>query len=719
MSVPISNVPRRVQYAPSGVGPYAFTFEILVNTDIAVYQGDQLLSLTADYTVSINPNGTGTVTLTSAATDRITVVGARAIQRTTDFVTGGDFRANTVNQEMDSQTIFSQQLAEELNRTFKAPVSDDVGTGIVMPNATTRANKLLGFTATGFPAVSTSTVAQVDAAVASFVNATGNNAASILYDPAGTGAVQSTVQAKLRESVSLKDFGAVCDGIVDDTVAVSAAITSIGSTLKTLIVPGPVLVSSNLTFSTNTELAFTNKGKFVGDVGTEVITVQSVPVAGFHKIFENCDPYSTIAMTVYPEWFGAVKNGSTDDRAAFQSALHFLRNVGGIIQLQAGFYAITDRISIDYSNITIQGAGNNTSWIKVTAPNKNGIVVNGVAGNPIRNAMLRDFSVILSTVATAASIGIYLSYTAFAIVERIQIHDFLTGVSMVGATNSQITKVGATYTGGATNGFIGFNIYGGASGAGDANASSILKDCYASGTPALTGQIGFKLYGSYMSDVQLDTCETAVTNYGYYVDYSNAPNFNVDIIIRNPIVDRFFTQGILVTALPANGILQIIGGYTNPDTLGAVAQNIYLDACVGAVNVIGHEFMALTNTIYTDGLYALNCTGVTVSGCLFSMLNKGVYMNGCGYSVIANNVFRGGNPSAFAKAVEVIGGARVMVNGNSFDGATEGVTIDATSDGCGIVANTTNVSTVATSYTNAGTNTVGGADGSTGLNSGI
>ena len=34
----ISNVPRRVVYANSGVGPYAFTFEILSQTDSAVYR---------------------------------------------------------------------------------------------------------------------------------------------------------------------------------------------------------------------------------------------------------------------------------------------------------------------------------------------------------------------------------------------------------------------------------------------------------------------------------------------------------------------------------------------------------------------------------------------------------------------------------------------------------------------------------------------------------
>lgn len=152
MSYPISDVTRRVVYSGSaGVGPYSFTFEILSQTDIAVYRDTTLLTLTTDYTVTINANGTGSVTLVVAATsaNSITIVGDRGIQRSTDFVTGGDLFANSLNQELDSLTIFAQQVDEKSDRAIRAPVTDATSIIMTLPQAALRARKYLGFDASG------------------------------------------------------------------------------------------------------------------------------------------------------------------------------------------------------------------------------------------------------------------------------------------------------------------------------------------------------------------------------------------------------------------------------------------------------------------------------------------------------------------------------------------------------------------------------------------
>lgn len=141
----ISNVARRVVYANTGVGPYAFTFEILANTDIAVYRGSTLLTLTTDYSVTINTNGTGSVTLVTAGTGNITIVGARAIQRTSDYTTGGDLFASTLNTDLDSQTIYVQQVAETAERGLKAPVVDPTDINMTLPSKTARAGTFLAF----------------------------------------------------------------------------------------------------------------------------------------------------------------------------------------------------------------------------------------------------------------------------------------------------------------------------------------------------------------------------------------------------------------------------------------------------------------------------------------------------------------------------------------------------------------------------------------------
>lgn len=295
MAYPISDVTRRIIYSGSaGVGPYSFSFEILEQTDVAVYKNSTLLTLTTDYSVTINADGTGSVTLVSAATasDQITLFGDRAIERSTDFVTGGDLFANSLNEELDSQTIFAQQIDEKADRAIKAPITDPTTVDMTLPSKADRAEKLLSFDTDGNPDVTDTAdiIAGLSGAIvgANYVvtNATGNGssvaftvssapgaksniqiyidgvyqnkntfsisgttvtfteappsgaaiefvvgyaigvgggAAEITYTPAGTGAQTTTVQAKLRETVSVKDFGAVGDGVTNDWEACQKA----------------------------------------------------------------------------------------------------------------------------------------------------------------------------------------------------------------------------------------------------------------------------------------------------------------------------------------------------------------------------------------------------------------------------------------------------------------------------------------------------------------
>jgi hypothetical protein len=75
-----------------------------------------------------------------------------------------------------------------------------------------------------------------------------NDALNISYLPPFTNSVTETVSAKLSESVSVKDFGAVGNGSADDTTAIQNAINaSYGNTL--FFPPGNYLISSALSIT--------------------------------------------------------------------------------------------------------------------------------------------------------------------------------------------------------------------------------------------------------------------------------------------------------------------------------------------------------------------------------------------------------------------------------------------------------------------------------------
>jgi hypothetical protein len=66
----------------------------------------------------------------------------------------------------------------------------------------------------------------------------------INYIQSGTGAITRSVGAKLRDTVSVKDFGAVGDGVTDDTVAIQNAIDAGATSGKRLYFPrGTYIVS--------------------------------------------------------------------------------------------------------------------------------------------------------------------------------------------------------------------------------------------------------------------------------------------------------------------------------------------------------------------------------------------------------------------------------------------------------------------------------------------
>jgi parallel beta-helix repeat protein len=76
----------------------------------------------------------------------------------------------------------------------------------------------------------------------------------VTYLPGGSGAVATTVQAKLRQTVSVMDFGATGDGTTDDTAAIQAAVNSL--TAGVVVFPvGTYLISAKIILKSNVSMS--------------------------------------------------------------------------------------------------------------------------------------------------------------------------------------------------------------------------------------------------------------------------------------------------------------------------------------------------------------------------------------------------------------------------------------------------------------------------------
>jgi parallel beta-helix repeat protein len=77
------------------------------------------------------------------------------------------------------------------------------------------------------------------------------DATDVTFLQAGVGAVTRTAQAKMRDVVSVKDFGAVGNGVADDTVAIQAALTA-GAGKSVYFPAGSYAINAALSVPANT-----------------------------------------------------------------------------------------------------------------------------------------------------------------------------------------------------------------------------------------------------------------------------------------------------------------------------------------------------------------------------------------------------------------------------------------------------------------------------------
>lgn len=110
--------PRVQHTTASGVLTYSFPFPIFDDDDLSVFIDATPLN---EYSVTgLRQASGGSITFASPLepSRTLTILRARQIKRLTDFADGGEFRADTVNDELDSLTMAAQQLDEAGSRAL-------------------------------------------------------------------------------------------------------------------------------------------------------------------------------------------------------------------------------------------------------------------------------------------------------------------------------------------------------------------------------------------------------------------------------------------------------------------------------------------------------------------------------------------------------------------------------------------------------------------------
>lgn len=258
---------------------------------------------------------------------------------------------------------------------------------------------------------------------------------------AGAGAVTRTVRSKMREPVSVVDFGATADGSTDDKAAFSYADAFSGYWVP----PGTYAIASNLTITSAVSFA---PGAILKPANGITITLSGEIIAGAWQIFD-ISAGGTIAgavrnQLIYPDWWGAAPGVASSQTSKIQAAITFAQNGARTVYLRNGLWrcdtalTITEPCSIvGDPGIASQSVTSATSTLDFSnaAASVNGLVVGRTTDFPLDGITIKDIAIYRSVLVAAASgcIGLTLDSVTQAECINVQVWNFDRGFALTGS----------------------------------------------------------------------------------------------------------------------------------------------------------------------------------------------------------------------------------------------------------------------------------------------
>jgi hypothetical protein len=431
------------------------------------------------------------------------------------------------------------------------------------------------------------------------------------YIQSGSGAVATTVQARLRQYVSVIDFGADTSGVSSSSAAFTNA-NNLGK--QVVITKGTYLLSTSVTFTVPVVIEF-----------GAVITVPNGVTLAFNKgmdagVYQCFNTTGTGLVTFNPqyttegfaEWWGAAGGSSTDSGPAINKAIVALLKV----QLMGAEYFSSVTIKIQLVNRELCGVGYSylgagsadlMTRIVVTSGSLDLMLV-GLDAEPaggindfLNQSAVRNLYVTrsIAPVISSSCNGIKLQFTQYAQLENVRSHDSIYGFQFIGSVYSIVSKCSAIRvangTGAGTDLWYGFYINGFTDiGAAGGNASLYLNYCNAAcnnATLANAGSTGFysddAFSDTFMESPETVFCTTSIVVLGNASELGVSANVNFQI--KNPISDQFYDYGIFIKEANTFGSVSISGGYYGPQN-NALAC-VYIQDTKASVRIDGGQFV--------------------------------------------------------------------------------------------------------------------------------
>jgi len=482
------------------------------------------------------------------------------------------------------------------------------------------------------------------------------NAEDVIYDPPFTAAVQTNVEAKLAQTASVKDFGAVGNGTTDDTAAIQAAINAVstgagaGGTVLFPDTTASYRITSSITLQSFVTL--TGEGK-----GTAV-----------KKDFQN-----GFAFIGNSESYVAIKN------LRIISTILATTTPSGAIGFQSCDYCVVDNVAIvDREQFGVWLYDSN--YCQVTNCNTSGAFA--FAGDNIDIAMLNDasYNFVANNVCTggtnnAVAIAVNDPYTGGQptgnkIVNN-QVSNYSTYGILVYVTNNYNTKTLVdgnavdTISGTGLLGVSGTGIYIQSSGGTIVTNNTVSNCCIsttnfftlAPGCIGITSPSGTPAFPVIVSNNSLESvrgpCIAAITNGGPVLITNNTCTVNCADAAANP-------RSIYVSNSPRCTISNNIANHTSPTAaIDVIARS----------GVIVNDTAILNNSVRASvyGIYVTRIDTATHE----SLRMIGNYVEGpstqsvqiafvSGASIIGNIIY------GAAIVFDINSSARSRIEGNSF-----------------------------------------------------